>query len=170
MSIKPPSDLLLDVARAADPSTSAAAVARLSKIAAGGGKSDIGFSEVLNGVEAPLPSSVTQRTGMAMPYLHSAPINANKKAYQGLESLLLQNLVETMLPESSDLFGEGGAGMIWRSMLAQELGTDLAKKIDLGIQPKYLRASHGPATNNVKTSDAAGVPVSEIRHVVPKHT
>jgi flagellar protein FlgJ len=173
VSIKPPSDLLLDVVRAADPATSAAAAARLARIAAGGGKSDVGFSDVLNGVEAPQSgptSSVMQRAGMAMPLVHSSPVNADKKAYQGLEALLLQNLVETMLPKGSDLFGEGSAGMIWRSMLARELGTDLAKKVDLGIQPKYLRAGRALATEHGKTSDAAATPVSDIRHVVPKRT
>ncbi len=173
MSIKPPSDLLLDVARAADPATSAAAAARLTRISAEAGKSGVNFSEVLNGVEAPQPtqmSSVTQQAGVAMPFLHSSRINADKKAYQGLEALLLQNLVETMLPKNSDLFGEGSAGMIWRSMLARELGTDLAKKVDLGIQPKYLRASHAPTTEHGKTSDAAGTSVSDVRHVVPKRT
>ena len=179
MSIKPPSDLLLDVVRAADPTTSAAAAARLAKISAQSAGSKVDFSQVLNGVEGPQSGALSvlpQQNGLRAPFLHSPAINADKKAYQGLEALLLQNLVETMLPKDSDLFGEGGAGMIWRSMLAQELGTDLSKKIDLGIQPKYLRARHASAVHSNhasaahygRTSDAVDASLSDIRHVVPK--
>ncbi len=172
MSIKPPSDLLLDVARAADPSTAAAAAARLAKAAAESGGSDVGFSEILNGVGAPPPSPLSaagQVAGAAVVPRRSAPIDAGTKAYQGLEALLLQNLVETMLPESSDLFGEGSAGMMWRSMLARELGTDLAKKVDLGIEPKYLRASHGSPAHHSKSAYAADSPVGGIGHATSKH-
>ncbi|MGB8279258.1 MAG: rod-binding protein [Methylovirgula sp.] len=172
MSIKPPSDLLVDVARAADPATSAAAAERLAKIAADGGKSDPAFSEVLSEVGAPPPSPVNSAAQVAVAAVpqrfSSPPIDADKKAYQGLEALLLQNVVKTMLPESSDIFGEGTAGAIWRSMLAEELGTDLAKKIDLGIAPKYLRVGH----HAVKHASGGGVEpaVNESSHVVLKHT
>jgi peptidoglycan hydrolase FlgJ len=151
LSIKPPSDLLLDVARAADPATSAAAAERLAKIGAQSGAADAQFAQILNEVGPPEPSPTSAGQLMAGTHVmprNSQPVDPSKKAYQGLEALLLQNLVETMLPQSSDLFGQGSAGTIWRSMLAQELGTDLSKKVDLGIEPSYLRdaskaAHHG---------------------------
>ncbi len=175
MSIKPPSDLLLDVVRAADPATSAAAAERLAKIAADAGKSDPAFSEVLNEVGAPPPSPVNSAAQVAvapaMPQRFSSPpIDADKKAYQGLEALLLQNLVATMLPEGSEIFGEGSAGMIWRSMLAEQLGTDLAKKIDLGITPKYLRVGHHAVKHASAGGGSVERAVNEIGHVVLKHT
>ena len=83
-------------------STAAAAAARLAKAAAERGRSDVGFSEILNGVGAPPPSPLSaagQVAGAAVVPRPSAPIDAGTKAYQGLEALLLQNLVETMLPE-----------------------------------------------------------------------
>ena len=172
MSIKPPSDLLLDVARAADPASSAAAAERLAKIGALGGNADASFSEILNGVGAPAPgpqSAAELAAGARVQPRTSAPVDASKKAYQGLEALLLQNLVETMLPKNSELFGTGSAGMIWRSMLAQQLGADLATKVDLGIEPRYLHGGEGAATRHAKAS-AADSPVREIGHVTSKHS
>lgn len=156
MSIKPPSDLLLDVARAADPATSAAAAERLSKIAGQSGKDDPAFSQVLADVGPP-PAKPVRETEAAlvspvMPRV-SAPVDPDKKAYQGLEALLLQNVVATMLPDSSDIFGEGSAGAIWRSMLAEQLGSELAKEIDLGIAPKYLKSGHPGSSKTVSRSD-----------------
>jgi flagellar protein FlgJ len=150
LSIKPTSDLLLDVARAADPATSAAAAERLAKIAGQAGKDDPAFSQVLADVGPP-PAKPARETEPALPSSvaprMSGPVDPAKKAYQGFEALLLQNLVSTMLPKDSDLFGEGSAGEIWRSMLAEQLGTELSKDIDLGIAPKSLRlGSHGSKT------------------------
>lgn len=171
MSIKPPSDLLLDVVRAADPATSAAAAERLAKIAASGGKSDPAFSEVLNEVAAPSahPTNPPGQSVAAPPSRFSgAPVDANKKAYQGLEALLLQNLVETMMPDGSDLFGQGEAGTVWRSMLAEQLGTSLSKKVDLGIAPKYLHLGH--AARTLAPDGGVGPTLDEIPHAVTKRT
>ncbi|MHB8883488.1 MAG: rod-binding protein [Methylovirgula sp.] len=172
MSINPPSDLLLDVARAADPATSAAAAERLAKIGARSGNIDAGFSDVLNGVGAPSnPSGAAEPTAgeRVVPRL-PPPVDASKKAYRGLEALLLQNLVETMLPKSADLFGKGSAGDIWRSMLARELGTDLSTKVDLGVEPRYLRRGDAASAHHAKTAAATDALIGGIGHVVSKHT
>lgn len=171
MSIKPPSDLLLDVVRAADPATSAAATERLAKMAASGGKSDPAFSAVLSEVGTPSahPMNPAGQSVAAPPSRFSgAPVDGNKKAYQGLEALLLRNLVETMMPDNSELFGGGGAGTIWRSMLADQLGTSLSKKVDLGIAPKYLHLGHG--VRKMASDGGREPPIDEIPHVVSKHT
>lgn len=163
MSIKPPSDLLLDVVRAADPATSAAATERLAKITASGGTSAPAFTAILNEVGTPsaYPMNPPGQSTPAPPSRFSKPpVGANEKAYQGLEALLLQNLVETMLPVDSDLFGGEEAGTIWRSMLAEQLGTSLSKKIDLGIAPKYLHLGHRP--QQLDASSGATPPLDEI--------
>jgi hypothetical protein len=56
--------------------------------------------------------------------------------------LLLENLVENMLPDSDEFFGSEAGASEWRSMLAQELGTNLSKSVDLGIGPKHIKSSH----------------------------
>jgi len=63
-----------------------------------------------------------------------APADAQTKAYKGLEQLVLQKLVETMLPnDAGELFGHGAAGDIWRSMLAEQLAAQIGKSVDLGL-------------------------------------
>lgn len=171
MSIKPPSDLLLDVAKAADPVASAAAAERLAKLAAQGGDMDAGFSQVLEGVGGPQvkPGAAADAAAARVNFRPSSPVDPKQKAYQGLEALLLQNLVETMLPKDSDLFGEGSAGMIWRSMLARELGADIAKKVDLGVEPSYLRSSHDKTAHRGKPAEASTASTSGIASVTSKH-
>jgi peptidoglycan hydrolase FlgJ len=172
VSIKPPSDLLLDVAKAADPATSAAAAERLAKIAASGGKPGPAFSEILTdvGVPSARPMNPAGQSEAAPPSRFSGPsVDANKKAYQGLEALLLQNLVETMMPDGSDLFGEGEAGTVWRSMLAEQLGTSLSKKIDLGVAPKYLHLGHGHGKSASKLESSTSLALDQVHHVTLKH-
>lgn len=174
MSIKPPSDLLLDVVKAADPAASAAAAERLAKIAGRPNSADPGFSSVLNDVETPPRTSASLPVQLPSAVAHArtpdAPVDAAAtKAYQGLEALLLQNVVSTMLPDSADIFGEGSAGAIWRSMLAEQLGADLAKKVDLGIMPRYLRGHHSSKHESV-SARAAAPALAEGHVIAPKQT
>ena len=47
-----------------------------------------------------------------------------------------------MLPkESEEVFGKGTAGGVWKSMLAEQLGAQLAKGKGIGIA-KQLAAAH----------------------------
>jgi flagellar protein FlgJ len=138
---KPVSDIVLDVARAADPAKSLVAMEKLSLF--GPTQSDAGaaFSDVLGTTE--LDGAVNAKR--ANPYTEVAlisgnsaavasPIDARAKAYKGLEQLVLQNLVENMLPkDSADVFGRGPAGDIWRSMLAEQLAKQIGKTINLGL-------------------------------------
>ena len=155
MSINPPSDIVLDVARAADPARSSEATQRLTRLAgeasqvAGTGATK--FTEVLSSVPPPampvtqnLRTQLAQASEIAHGGKHSA--EAKTQVLRKFEALVLQNLVETMLPDNEEFFGEGTAGMVWKSMMAQQLGSDLAKKVDLGIAkpPKMHPASqHG---------------------------
>jgi hypothetical protein len=232
VSIKPPSDLLLDVARAADPLASAAAAERLAKIGGqtptmtnlafgaspqfsavmdevrdmqappGAGpalqgsaepewleenpaeQSSAAASPAVQNVALQTPAAQAAQAAAAQPSAEQIeaaapllrprfshpPADADKKAYQGLEALLLQNVVETMMPESSEFFGEGSAGAIWRSMLAEELGTDLAKKMDLGIMPKYLRTVHHPNKHEPVTAAKTETAINDIRNLLSKPT
>jgi peptidoglycan hydrolase FlgJ len=56
------------------------------------------------------------------------------KPAQQFESFVLQSFVETMLPAAdSGFFGEGTAGTIWRSMLAERIGAEIAASGGVGI-------------------------------------
>jgi len=50
------------------------------------------------------------------------------------EGFVLRSFVESMLPsEASSYFGEGTAGDVWRSMMAEEIGNELARNGGIGI-------------------------------------
>jgi hypothetical protein len=153
MSIKPPSDLLLDVARAADPAKSSAATQRLARIAADGLPEDEDFTEVLDGVATPTAAAPPQQASLSALTADNvaAPTDAEAQAYRGIAALLLQNLVENILPDSEEFFGAEAGASVWKSMLAEELGTDLSKRVDLGIGPKHvgreMRAHHHAELN-----------------------
>ncbi|NDV85723.1 rod-binding protein [Aurantimonas aggregata] len=50
------------------------------------------------------------------------------------EGFVLRSFVESMLPtEASSYFGSGTAGEVWRSMMAEEIGNELAKGGGIGI-------------------------------------
>ncbi|RFC62639.1 rod-binding protein [Fulvimarina endophytica] len=53
---------------------------------------------------------------------------------QEFEAFALRSFVEEMLPsEASNFFGGGTAGNIWRSMMAEQLGEQLARDGGIGI-------------------------------------
>lgn len=53
---------------------------------------------------------------------------------QQFESFVLRSFVETMLPkENTSFFGSGTAGGIWRSMMAERLGEEIAASGGIGI-------------------------------------
>lgn len=148
MSIQPPSDIVLDVAQAADPVKSMAATQRLMRIA-GPDTASGDFSEVLENVSTPPNNAANLRTRLnfmgGSPGINQlGPADAQTKAYKGLEALIFQNLFETTLPHDESL-GPGMAGDVWRSMLAEQLGKQTANMIDLGIFPKAGTA-HGSQT------------------------
>jgi hypothetical protein len=135
MSINPASDIVLDVARAADPSKALAATERLSRI----GSAPLA-AEGFAGLVAPTePSEGALRSQIGAMSGKSAstarvPMGDDAKAYKGLEELVLQRLVEAMLPkEDSGVFGSGTAGDVWRSMLSEQLAKQLGKSVNLGL-------------------------------------
>ncbi len=55
---------------------------------------------------------------------------------------MLQQFVEAMMPEKSEtVFGKGNAGSIWKSMLSEQIGQQIAKAGGIGIA-KALGKAH----------------------------
>lgn len=154
MSIQPPSDIVLDVAQAADPVKSLAAAQRLTKLSPSDGAGD-GFSGVLENL-APLTdnsASLRSRLNVMGGSGSSAATDARTKAYKGLEALIFQNLFETTLPHDTSL-GPGMAGDVWRSMMAEQLSKQIANVVDLGLMPKSP-ASHKIEPGHTLSSGAS---------------
>lgn len=62
------------------------------------------------------------------------PTSKMAKAHRDFEVVVLQNMIETMLPDSADtVFGKGVAGKTWKSMLAEKLAQQVALSGDLGL-------------------------------------
>ena len=151
MAIQPPSDILLDVASAADPAQVRAATSRLALLAANPTVIDKDFSKALAAANAaakatPGETSASQNTASraagsdAPAPLASADVATLKRApthkgdvYQKFEAVLLQNFVESMLPKDDDLYGGKDAAGSYRSMMAEQLANQIARAGGIGI-------------------------------------
>ncbi|MFB2549641.1 rod-binding protein [Ensifer soli] len=141
MAISPPSDLVLDVVRAADPTQVQEAQAKLKANKAafeatsladagngfasavsllGGNKGTASLSDISNRTEAPKIPEV----------------------YRKFEAMVLQNFVKSMLPSDSEgIYGKGTAGDMWKSMMADQLGAALAEGDGIGIAARLSGGS-----------------------------
>ncbi|ACA20775.1 conserved hypothetical protein [Methylobacterium sp. 4-46] len=151
MSIKPPSDIVLDVARAADPTRLQEAAAKLGT--AGGAVDPSAFADAM--ASAGLSTHMPLDAQGALTAAKSDTALSAKKAagpYRQFESFVLQHFVETMLPsKASSVYGKGMAGGYWKSMLAEQIGGQIAKAGGLGIA-RLLANAHPVQTGETKKS------------------
>jgi flagellar protein FlgJ len=143
MAISPPSDIVLDVARAADPTRYQTASKRLSELSSTSNASE--FADVFKGTASRSfnPLSLDPYTVKTTNRNETALSGADKtnSAYEQFEAFVLQSFVESILPKESEaVFGKGTAGGIWKSMLAEQIGTQIAKAGGVGIAKKVLAA------------------------------
>ncbi len=119
MAVRLPSDLVVDVMRAASPAQVQMAAARLK--AASSVESGTLFTEALQSLRSAKPNDV----------------------YTQFESFMLRDAVEEMLPKTgSGAFGEGFAGGVWRSMAAEQFASIFTRHGGLGIA-EMMRARAG---------------------------
>jgi flagellar protein FlgJ len=133
MSVQPLSDIILDVANAADPVKVAAVKQRLAEASGGD------FAALLGGSEA---APFHDWSASAKANFFASPTGARivesntspDEAKRGLETLVAKMMLETMLPKEGEAtFGKGTAGNVWRSMLADRLATELTRGKGLGL-------------------------------------
>ncbi|NDW04868.1 rod-binding protein [Jiella pacifica] len=78
------------------------------------------------------------------------------------EGFVLRSFVESMLPSGeSEFFGKGTAGDIWRSMLAEEIGNEMAKGGGIGIADTIAKKGGAPVDG--RASAAAGDSMARLR-------
>lgn len=140
MAINPPSDIISEVARAADPARYQAATQSLlqgSSPAAGAS-----FEEAVRAVSArPIGTGadIYQIRTSLRNEAESAATEKARKTMQDFEAFILQTFVESMLPkDAQNTYGKGSAGSVWRSMLAEQIGTQVAKAGGIGIANHIL--------------------------------
>lgn len=143
MSISPPSDIILDVAKNADATRETAAVRRLEALAAGDDGRGETFASTLDQL-APAPKVLVQTVNAPSGHAQAVPKSGDRltKVAQDFEASLLTPLVNEMMPkESSAYFGQGNTGDIWKSMLSEQIAHQLAKSGTLGLA-RRLFATH----------------------------
>ncbi|MDA9444138.1 rod-binding protein [Bradyrhizobium sp. CCBAU 51745] len=155
MIVTPTSDLVLDVLDAADPVTQRMATAKLESLRSSGAD----FAATMDATTSKAADqSAASLTEAQSGVVNGPPVQVIKKpgpdeVYRKFEAFILQTFVETMLPKESDeVFGKGTAGGIWKSMLAEQLGAQLAKGKGIGIA-KQLAAAHPAGPEAAGKSD-----------------
>ncbi len=144
MAIAPPSDIVLDVARAADPACYRQAVDELSRLRA--------TTAAANGTAAASGTSGASNAGATGAGNAAPPGRRRLDAFGQFESFILQSFLQSMLPTgATNVYGRGMAGSVWRSMLAEQLGNQLAGSGQIGIA-QHLSASVAAR----QASEAAG--------------
>lgn len=148
MAISPASDIILDVARAADPQK---AMATTRALASAAGVAPMDFGTTL----ASFPGAAPRDYSYQKPSLFAARGESpERKAAVGLESVLLKSFIDQMLPRDAvAVFGSGVAGDVWKSMLAEKIANQIAKSGALKIGDRLL-ASHPDLVGPRKTAGA----------------
>lgn len=155
MTVAPIQDLIADVMAAADPASQRIAAGKLERLAS---TADRNFAAAVDqrieaaGLRQSGAAAANGGTPAGPPVLDStghAPIvkaTNGKSAYRKFEAFILQMFVESMLPkDATDVFGKGTAGTVWRSMLAEQIGNEMAKGNGLGIARQLAKSR--PATD-----------------------
>lgn len=162
MAIKPSSDIVLEVLKAADPARAQAVTQRL--VALGAGEPDAGddFIRALDAAAQPAiegPAVAPYAGGMRdrLASLDPRATSDQKAAHVQVEfeASILKTFVDAILPKNeTDVYGQGEAGDIWKSMLADQIARQIAKSGAFGIS-KRLFATHAlPGHDHWKTSSA----------------
>ncbi|MBR0985879.1 rod-binding protein [Bradyrhizobium liaoningense] len=145
-------DLVLDVLDAADPVTQRAATAKLDALKSSGADFAATMGAEAGKAAAAAEQPATKVAEAQSDAVNGAPVRmikapASGEVYRKFEAFILQTFVETMLPkESEQVFGKGTAGGVWKSMLAEQLGSQLAKGNGIGIA-KQLAAANPAGPN-----------------------
>ncbi|MFA6154504.1 rod-binding protein [Mesorhizobium sp.] len=125
MAISPPSDIVLDVARAVDPTDIEAARAALAR-RAGGPAAPFAVDSAAS-VDA---GSILSRSTAATVTASADPAGKFKK----FEAMVLQTFIQNMLPKDTEgVYGKGLAGDMWKSQLAERVADVMAERGGIGI-------------------------------------
>jgi Rod binding domain-containing protein len=92
-------------------------------------------------------------TAQAFNATASSPKTPASRAYQRFEAVVLQTFLQSMMPKNSEaVYGSGLAGDMWKSELAQQIATVMAKRGGIGIANRLLKAHY--------TVDGKSVPLT----------
>ncbi|WP_457662674.1 rod-binding protein [Sinorhizobium medicae] len=138
MAISPPSDLVMDVVRAADPAEVQEAQARLKANRAAFQATSL--AENGDGFAAAVSVLNTSEGSSGLGDISNrAEAKKIPETYRKFEAMVLQNFVKSMLPsDSENVYGKGTSGDIWKSMMAEQIGDVLSKGGGIGIADQMV--------------------------------
>lgn len=130
MAIRPPSDIVLDVARAAEPQRLQSAYRALTD--------GMDIEQAGSGLAPRLASSqfetALRRVDTAPPLFGAPRVASEKEAvYRKLEQAVLERMIDYMLPKENAAIGVGAAGHMWRGMMAENLSKAIVDAGGVGI-------------------------------------
>jgi len=170
MSISPPSDIILDVARAADPGKMLAATERLVQLAGNRGPDSGAFASLVDGMRRGRGPDRPFDPATAMVNLQNRQVLADgglrstlspMTPHQQFEAFVLRSFVETMLPKDAEaVFGSGTAGDVWKGMLAEKIGDELARSGGIGIAEQLAKV-HPTSAPAAMASATGSMPRAE---------
>jgi peptidoglycan hydrolase FlgJ len=135
MAINPPSDIVLDVVNAADPSRLEMAQAKLKAGQAALEAQRLASTE--NSFDATIARDhIRDSLKLANPDKKQVP-----ETYRKFEAMVLTNFLKSMMPDSEEIYGKGATGEIWKGMMAEKLADEISKDGGIGIADSLAR--HG---------------------------
>jgi peptidoglycan hydrolase FlgJ len=158
MAFNPRTDVVLEVASAADPSRATLATQRLNALA-GSNAPAADFAADLDRAAKPGSATTTPLPGGADARSRLAEAQGGpdkmKQAKTQFEAMMLNSFVSELLPkDTGEVFGQGTAGDMWRSMLAEQVSNQIAKSGKLGLA-RRLFATHEVASHTGRIGEAA---------------
>jgi peptidoglycan hydrolase FlgJ len=173
VAITPPSDIVLDVALAADPARHRAAAERLARLRSTPHSAETSAAPVVrnlnpvterpaNAVDAVTTTNLAPRPGSA------GQARRRLDAYGQFEAFVLQSFIESMLPRNAiNVFGRGSAGEFWRSMLAEKMSGELARSGSVGIASRLAAGATHPVHPIASTTAGPLTPPVSLLSMLP---
>ena len=162
MSISPPSDIILDVTRAADATRYSEAASRLHRLGPGA-PAGADFADMLTvwgpeSVDAdPGATQAAIAEAAERAFAAAPPESALHKPdpFGAFEAMVLTRFVDVMMPkDNAAVFGSGTGGQIWASMMAEQIAAKVADAGGIGIADQ-LRAANPVEANGGGAIDPA---------------
>lgn len=151
MSLNLSSDLLLDVANAANPASARAAAQRLAAFSPKynapqtASAAHLSFPELVMPMRAPAKAHTPADAPQLAATRKLGDPMANAMAQ--FERVVTQSFVEAMFPKNANaLFGQGYAGQVWKSFMAEAIAGETAQAGGLGLARSLIPDASAKAT------------------------
>ncbi|TWF53386.1 rod-binding protein [Neorhizobium alkalisoli] len=156
MAISPPSDLVLDVVRNADPMALQEAQDKLKASKAAFAAHSLADSGKGFGAAVDMMSSTSASSRAGLDHAEKSKKTAEMpEEYRKFEASILSTFVNNMMPkETEDVYGKGSAGEFWKGMMAEKISDEMSKRGGVGIAEQMYSQALAKAKNHVTVNAA----------------